>query len=82
MRIKAALRSGYGLDLDEGKAGECSSANAISITLTDGCATRRAILDALDDRIAASSAGDTLLFYFAGHGGQYVDDQVFDRRPG
>ena len=77
--IKAALRSAYGLDLDVPDAGQCQSANSISITLTDACATRAAVLKALDEQIKASSRGDTLIFYFAGHGSQVYDDQVFDQ---
>ena len=77
--IKAAFRSAYGLDLDVPAAGQCQSANSVSITLTDACATRAAVLKALDDQIKASSRGDTLIFYFAGHGSQVYDDQVFDQ---
>jgi hypothetical protein len=77
--IKAAFRAAYGLDLDVPVAGQCQSANAASITLTDACATRAAVLKALDDQIKASSRGDTLIFYFAGHGSQVYDDQVFDQ---
>lgn len=80
-RIKDALAAAYGLDLDR-PAGDCRSANAVSVTLTDHCATRAAILAALDERIDASAAGDTLVFYFAGHGSQIVDDQLFDQASG
>ncbi len=41
---------------------------APSVTLLDACATRAAILAAITNQIAAASDGDTLLFYFAGHG--------------
>src|SRR6185369_10186778 len=41
------------------------------VTLTDQEATRTAILGAIDRHLAApASAGDVLLFYFAGHGSQ------------
>ena len=40
-RIKAALRTAYGLDLDDAAPGRCTG-NAVSITLLDGCATRAA----------------------------------------
>ena len=80
--IKAALQSSYGLALDQPSARQCRSANKVSITLTDQCATREAMLAALDDRIEASRRGDTLIFYFAGHGGQYIDDQAFDQASG
>lgn len=38
--------------------------------LLNACASRRAILTAFDRLAAASRPGDTLLFYFAGHGAQ------------
>jgi len=81
-RIKATLRTTYALDLDKPVAGNCRSANRVSITLTDKCATRRAILKGLDERIAASAPGDTLLFYFAGHGSRFIDDQIFGQASG
>ena len=41
------------------------------VTLTDQEATRTAILQALDEHLARNAApGDTLFFYFAGHGSQ------------
>ncbi len=80
-RIKAALRSAYKLDLDM-SAGKCQSENAASITLTNHCADRAAILAALDRQINASAPGDTLIFYYAGHGSQFIDDQVFDQASG
>ena len=81
-RIKAALRTAYRLDLDTPAAGQCKSANAVSTTLTDDCADREAIMAALDRQIAASTPGDTLLFYYAGHGSQFIDDQAFDQASG
>ena len=38
--------------------------------LTDAEATKDAILDAFDDLIDATNAGDVVVFYFAGHGSQ------------
>ena len=81
-RIKAALRTAYTLDLDQPLAGKCTSQNKVSITLTDTCATRDAILTSLQRQIDASAAGDTLIFYYAGHGSQIADDQVFDQASG
>ena len=46
----------------------CSVVDGASITLTDACATRAAILAALETQIGASGPGDIVLFYFAGHG--------------
>jgi hypothetical protein len=45
------------------------------VLLTDAKATRRAILDALQNHFIANSSilpGDAMLFYFAGHGSQCV----------
>jgi hypothetical protein len=81
-RIKAALRAAYGLDLDVERPPSCKTANSLSTTLTDDCADRQSILAALDRTIKASASGDTLLFYFAGHGSQFIDDQVFDQASG
>lgn len=81
-RFKAALSGLYGLQLDETPDGECRSANELSSTLLDACATREEILVALDQRIENLSAGDTLLFYFAGHGSQYRDDENYDQDSG
>ncbi|HXP75729.1 MAG TPA: caspase family protein [Stellaceae bacterium] len=38
--------------------------------LTDGAATRRAVLATLTEVLKQSSAGDVVCFYFAGHGGR------------
>lgn len=81
-RIKETLRAAYGLDLDAEVPGECASSNAVSTTLLDKCATRGAILDAWRKQIARSARGDTLILYYAGHGSQFVDSQVFDQSSG
>ena len=81
-RFKEALRELYSLDFDETSSTGCQTKNALSTTLLDACATREAILSALDARIRELKAGDTLVFYFAGHGSQYVDDEVFDQDSG
>ncbi len=80
--FKRALEAAYRLDLDRPDAGQCRSANAISITLTNQCATRIAILEAFAAQIGAAAVGDTVLFYFAGHGSRLADDQVFDQASG
>ena len=80
--IKRALGIAYGLNLDQPVAGKCQSSNATSITLTDDCATRAAILGAFAKQIKVAAAGDTILFYFAGHGSQLADDDVFDQVSG
>lgn len=82
LRFKDAVRKNYAMDLDQPIQGACSSANAVSVTLLDTCATRAAILDALDRLIEQSAPRDTLLFYFAGHGSQYRDDTAFDQSSG
>ncbi len=81
-RFKAAVQKNYAMDIDRPAGAACASANAVSTTLTDSCATRAAILDALDKLIDQSAPRDTLLFYFAGHGSQYRDDTAFDQSSG
>ncbi len=71
--IKDALRRAYALDLDREQAGQCESANQISITLTDYCATKAAILAAWNSQIDASRPGDTVILYFAGHGSRFTE---------
>lgn len=48
----------------------CEAGGTQSIALLNGCATRAAILDRFDRLVRASAPGDTLIFYFAGHGAQ------------
>jgi hypothetical protein len=74
LRFKQALAELYGVDVDAPAPGACDSSNAVTTTLTDDCATRARILEALEQRITTLRAGDTLLFYFAGHGSRYRDD--------
>jgi len=81
-RFKSALEELYGLALDKPEQGACESRNAVSITLTNACATRAAILAALDTEVARAEPGETLLFYFAGHGSRYSDDTAFDQDSG
>jgi len=71
--IKDALRRAYALDLDRELPGQCQSANQVSITLTDYCATKAAILEAWNRQIDASRPGDTVIFYFAGHGSRFTE---------
>ncbi|WP_353218052.1 caspase family protein [Sandarakinorhabdus sp.] len=78
-RIKAALTTAYGFALDQSPPGQCRSGNAASITLTDTCATKAAILAAWNDAIRASAAGDTLILYFAGHGSRFLDQNGQDQ---
>lgn len=82
LRFKEAVRKNYAMDLDDPVLGACLSVNVVSVTLVDTCATRAAILQALDRLIDQSAPRDTLLFYFAGHGSQYRDDTAFDQSSG
>ena len=82
LRFKQALTDVYGVDVDVPARGACDSSNATTTTLTDDCATRARILAALEQRIATLHAGDTLLFYFAGHGSRYRDDTARDQDTG
>ena len=81
-RLKAALGDLYGLEFDRTPEDECRSENALSETLLDACATREEILSALDRKIDTLGAEDTLIFYFAGHGSQYRDDENYDQDTG
>ena len=82
LRFKQALAEVYGVDVDVPAREACDSSNAATTTLTDDCATRTRILQALEQRIATLRAGDTLLFYFAGHGSRYRDDDARDQDTG
>ncbi|KPF79371.1 hypothetical protein IP88_02025 [alpha proteobacterium AAP81b] len=66
--IKAALARHYGLDVGPAPAADCVPPPATAITLINQCATRDAMLAALDGQIAAATSGDLLIFYYAGHG--------------
>ncbi len=77
-RVKAVFAAAYALDVDAGPvAGQCKGENAVSITLIDNCADRAAILAGFDRQVAASRAGDTVVFYFAGHGSRFIDAVEF-----
>ncbi len=82
LRFKQALAELYGVDVDSPNDGACDSSNAVTTTLTDDCATRARILEALEQRIATLRAGDTLMFYFAGHGSRYRDDDARSQDTG
>ncbi len=82
LRFKQALADLYGVDVDVPANSACDSSNAVTTTLTDDCATRARILEALEQRIATLRAGDTLLFYFAGHGSRYRDDEARSQDTG
>ncbi len=75
-RIKAALKAAYGIDT--GVAGErgCPRSTAVSVTLLNECATKKAMLAALDRQIALAKKGDTVIFFFAGHGSQTDDGSL------
>lgn len=81
-RFKQALAELYGVNVDVPTDGACDSSNAVTTTLTDDCATRARILEALEQRITTLRPGDTLLFYFAGHGSRYRDDEARDQDTG
>ena len=82
LRFKQALAELYGVDVDVTAKGTCDSSNQATTTLTDDCATRARILEALEQRIDTLRAGDTLMFYFAGHGSRYRDDVARDQDTG
>ena len=75
--IKAALAQHYQVDVGPmPAAGDCQAPGSAAITLIDQCATRDAILRALDAQIDAAASGDLIIFYFSGHGA-YRDDYGF-----
>lgn len=82
LRFKAALEELYGVDLGKAEGKACSSDNGVAITLTDECAPRKAILDALERQVARAKPGDTVLFYFAGHGAATRDTTDLDQDTG
>ena len=82
LRFKQALAELYGVAVDTSARGACDSSSAATTTLTDDCATRARVLEALEQRIATLRPGDTLLFYFAGHGSRYRDDEARDQDSG
>ncbi|MES2857580.1 MAG: caspase family protein [Pseudomonadota bacterium] len=82
LRFKQALAELYGVDVDVPAANACDSSSAATTTLTNDCATRARILEALEQRITTLRPGDTLLFYFAGHGSRYRDDEARDQDTG
>ncbi|MFN3748930.1 MAG: caspase family protein [Sphingorhabdus sp.] len=82
IRFKNLMREVYRLELDRTPQGSCpDTLHPVSITLLNQCATRQAILDALNRMVDASAPKDTLLFYFAGHGSQYADTR-YDQSSG
>lgn len=81
-RFGAAMAELYGVNVGKLLGAGCEAANAATITLINQCATRSRILAALDQHIAALEPGETLLFYFAGHGAQFRDDERFDQDSG
>ncbi len=85
MTMREAMRTTYKLDIDtppDKRRSSCKTANAVSITLTDTCATRAEILGAFRRQVAASKPTDTLLFYYAGHGAQFLDTVIRDQKSG
>ncbi len=75
-RIKAALRAAYGIDTGPAAERGCPRNAGLSVTLTNDCATKKAVLAALGRQIAASKKGDTVIFFFAGHGSQTDDGSL------
>ncbi|MEZ4728840.1 MAG: caspase family protein [Caldilineaceae bacterium] len=63
-----------GCELDVDNVGSILSPLGYDVqTLKTTAATKAAILDQLDAAATSLTAGDTLVFYFAGHGGQQPD---------
>lgn len=82
VRMKAALEEIYGVELGKVEGKACASDNGVAITLVDECAPRKAILDALERQVAKARPGETVLFYYAGHGAATKDTGDHDQDSG
>ena len=82
LRFRIAMGELYAVAMGEPDAQGCDLGTEGSATLLNQCATRARILAVLDAQIAARKPGDTLLFYFAGHGSRYRDDETFGQDTG
>jgi hypothetical protein len=81
LALRAALNSAYKWNFDNTSINSpCPTAAPVattrSITLLGKCATHDAILGMLNGLIAVSQQGDTVLFYYAGHGAQIQADNT------
>ena len=86
-RIKETLKTLYDVKVDSLTAAtltasKCRGELPTSVTLVNKCATRDAVLAALNKMVDSTPVGDTLIFYFAGHGSQYADDEDFNQASG
>lgn len=57
---------------------QCETPGGLSTTLLGVCATRTAILNAFRTSLRCAGSGDTVLFYFAGHGAEIGDRKGFE----
>jgi hypothetical protein len=71
--VKKAFATAYGLPVDTPPATGCEAPGGVSVTLLQECATGDAIMAAFKAALDASAKDDIVLFYFAGHGAQFVD---------
>lgn len=81
-RFAAALTEQLGVAAAVPAPDACSAAVSAAKILLNACATRAAILAALDAEIDARKPGETLLFYYAGHGSRYRDDETASQDTG
>ena len=72
LRFQAVMGDLYAVAPGKPDTDGCDPGTGDSTTLLNACATRARILAALDAQIAARKPGDTLLFYFAGHGSRFL----------
>ncbi len=63
----------WGLAMDKTAPGDRCPRVAPAMTLFNACATRAGIIAAITGQIMAAAPGDTLLFYYTGHGSQALD---------
>ncbi|WP_298195718.1 caspase family protein [Novosphingobium sp.] len=78
--MKQALEIALKVRFDE-RGARCRTAGPASVTLTNACATRQAILEEWQNQIRASRPGDTVMFYFAGHGSTLEDENSDEDKP-
>ncbi len=80
--VRQTLIDRYKLTADDYAPGRCPKAVAPTMTLTDRCATRAAMLGALIGQVAAAAPGDIVLFFYAGHGSTSAETGGYEQATG
>lgn|GEM_PF-885272 len=87
LALRTVLNATYTWDFDSSTiSSPCPTTAPVaatrSVTLLGKCATHDAILGMLQGLISVSQQGDTVLFYYAGHGAQIEDDTYQSQTSG